>query len=419
MTLLALRFERIVYAIVAALMLVGVTSYFALPALEDPPITIREAIITVSYPGQTPERIERLVARPLEEAARRLDEVEEVSSSSLPGLAIVTVEVGETYHDLDQIWDDLRDEIDAVRGDLPAGAGPPVVMDDTGEVSVATLALVGEGYTMGELGDMAEHVRDRLYAVKGVKSIDILGEVPEVIEITLDDARLATLGLSPRAVTDALAARNIVRPGGEVDLGRNTLLIEPTGDFESVAEIGQTLIRTPTGGTVDLGDIATIERTLADPPPSRAYFGTAPAVILAVAMLDGQRVLEFGPRVAEAAAAIEATLPVGLAIQTVTFQADQVATSVFGVTTSVGQTILLVLAVVILLLGVRTGLIVGAIVPTVMLATVALFGTAGLALERMSLATLVIALGLFVDNAIVVAEDFRARLGGAPRGRKR
>lgn len=411
LTMIAKRYQRIVYALVIALSAVGAIAYTSLPALEDPPITIREASILVEYPGQTPERIERLVTRPLEQAARQLDEISEIESSSLPGLSIVNIEVGETYDNLDQIWDDLRDQLEIVRGTLPEGTSPPIVLDDIGEVSVVTLALKGDGYTMGELGEYAEHVRDRLYSVAGVKSVVISGEVPERIEVTLDDARLFALGLSPAMVSEALSSRNIVRPGGQIDLGPKALLIEPTGEIGSVQEVGETLITTPGGTTVYLRDIATITRTLQDPPGERAYFNAERAIVISVAMLEGERVLDFGPRIREATHAIENTLPVGLQLSPITFQADQVANSVFGVTINVGQTILLVLAVVIFLLGLRTGLIVGTIVPTVMLATVAFFSAADLALERMSLATLVIALGLFVDNAIVVAEDFRRRLG--------
>ena len=198
-SVLALRYRRLVFALVGALMLIGGVSYFSLPAREDPQITIREAVVTVRFPGQTPDRMERLVTRPIERAARRLKEVDEITSSSLPGLSIVHVEVGETYDDLDQIWDDLRDEIEVARGDLPAGAQAPVVRDDVGDVAVATMALVGDGYTMGEMGEMADHLSDRLYGVAGVKRVAIYGEVPEAVEVTLDEARLATLGLAPGA----------------------------------------------------------------------------------------------------------------------------------------------------------------------------------------------------------------------------
>jgi multidrug efflux pump subunit AcrB len=411
-TTLAQRFQRIVFALVGGLMLFGIYSYFTLPAREDPEITIREAVVTTRYDGLTPRRIEQLVTKPLEEAIRGLPEVDEITSSSLPGLSIIHVEVDQAIPGaaLDQIWDDLRDEVEDARGRLPEGAGVPVVTDDFGAVSVVTAALIGPGYAMGEMADMAVHVRDRLYAVDGVRTVELHGVVPERIEVRTDRARLAQLGLSPGAVARALRTQNVNRPGGEVDMGDRALLIEPTGDYDTVEAIGDTLIPTPAGGTIPLRDVAAVERTLVDPAPRVAYVNGERAVVLAVSMLDGQRVLEFGPRVRDALDEIEAGLPVGYRLETVTFQADQVEAAVYGVTINVAQTLALVCGVVILLLGLRTGLIVGAIVPSVMLATIAVMGFMGLPLERMSLATLVIALGLFVDNGIVVGEDFKRRL---------
>lgn len=417
LTILAQRYQRIVFAVVAALMALGAIAYFTLPAAEDPKLTIREAVVSVRYPGLTPERIERLVTKPIERAVRRVEEVDEVESSSLPGVSIVRATVGPTYYELDQIWDDLADEVERARAELPEGASKPAITDNVGDVSVVTTALIAPGYALGEIEDVAAHLSDRLYAVDGTKRVDILGTVPERIEVRLDEARLAALGVAPGTIEGALRQRNIIRPGGTIDTGERALLIEPTGDYDDVDAIGETLIPLADGArTVPLRDLATVERVPMTSPPERAYVNGERAVVLAIYMLDGVRVLEFGPRVREKLDELEGGLPVGMRLQTVTYQAEQVGTAVFGVTVNVGQTILLVCGVVILLLGVRSGLIVGAIVPTVMLATIALFGVFGVSLERMSLATLIIALGLFVDNGIVVGEDFRRRLAdGASR----
>lgn len=411
-TTLAYRFQRIVLTLVTGLMLFGVWSYFTLPAREDPEITIREAVVTTPYAGLTPHRIEQLVTKPLEEAIRQLPEVDSITSSSLPGLSIIHVEIDQTTPGtaLDQIWDDLRDEVEDARGRLPEGAGVPMVLDDFGSVAVVTAALIGDGYDMGEMEDMAVHVRDALHAVDGVRTVELHGVVPERIEVRTDRGRLAQLGLTPGAVASALRTQNVIRPGGEVDMGDRALLVEPTGDYDTVEDIGDTLVPTPSGDTIPLRDVATIERTLIDPAPRLAYVNGERAIVLAVSILDGQRVLEFGPRLQSALDEIAEGLPVGYRLETVTFQAEQVEAAVYGVTINVAQTLALVCGIVILLLGLRTGLIVGAIVPSVMLATIAVMGFMGLPLERMSLATLVIALGLFVDNGIVVGEDFKRRL---------
>ncbi|MBO6638195.1 MAG: efflux RND transporter permease subunit [Roseitalea sp.] len=412
LTRLAFRYQRIAFFLVAMLMGFGAYSYFTLPAQEDPAITIRQAIVQTHYSGLSPERIEELVTKPLERAIRRLPEVEEIRSSSVSGLSIIHVEVFDQFFDLDQIWDDLRHEVEGAAVSLPDGALPSVVLDNTGDVAVVTAALRSPDHTMAELGEMAVYIRDQLYAVDGVKSIDIVGERPERIYIESRNARLAELGISPNVIVNALASQNIIRPGGQIDLGDRTLLIEPTGDFDNLDEISDTLIEIPgTGETVALRDVAEVTRSLIDPAPQLAYYQGDPAVILAIAQQDGQNVLEFGPAVADRLAGIEATLPVGFTLDIVTFQPDQVEQAVFGVSLNVLQTLGLVLAVVVLLLGLQTGLIVGAIIPAITLATLAIMGMFGLPLERMSLATLVIALGILVDNGIVVAEDFKRRLG--------
>ncbi|ABD54232.1 efflux RND transporter permease subunit [Jannaschia sp. CCS1] len=412
LTQLAYRNQRIVYAIVAILMAFGAWSYFNLPAQEDPAITIRQAIVQTAYPGLSPERVEELVTRPLEQAIRRLPEVEEIRSSSVAGLSIIHVEVYDRFFELDQIWDDLRAEVQAAAAGLPEGTRPPQVLDNTGDVAVVTAALHSPDHTMAELGDIATYVRDQLYAVDGVKAIDVVGAQVERIYIESRNARLTQLGISPEMIARTLAGQNIIRPGGQIDLGERSVLIEPTGDFRDLDAIRNTLIDIPgTGETIALRDVADVTRDLIDPAPQTVFYQGAPAIMFAVSMQDGRNVLEFGPLIADALTEVEAALPVGFSIDIVTFQADQVEQAVYGVSFNVLQTLALVLGIVVLLLGVQTGLIVGAIIPVITLATLAVMGMFGMPLERMSLATLVIALGILVDNGIVVAEDYKRRIG--------
>lgn len=416
LTRFAFAHQRLVAMLVVALMAFGAYSYFSLPAQEDPKITIREALVTTRYPGLTPERVEELVTKPLEIAIRQIPEVEEIRSSSLAGESIIHVEVHDRYYELDQIWDDLRDRVEGAQRLLPEGSGRSVVTDDFGDVAVVTAALRFDDHTMAEAGEMARHVRDRLYAVDGVKRVDLHGVLDEAIYVETGNARLAELGIDPDALVAELKTRNVIRPGGELDNGERAWLIEPTGDFESVESIRETLIRAPDGSMIPLRDVATVTRAYVDPPTTKAYVDGEPAIVFAVAMLDGENVLEFSPRLVDELGLIESTLPVGYGLETVTVQAEQVENAVYGVSVNVLQTLAIVLAVVVLLLGVRTGLIVGSIVPVVMLATLAVMGFMDLPLERMSLATLVIALGLLVDNGVVVAEDFKTRMeGGASR----
>jgi multidrug efflux pump subunit AcrB len=389
----------------------GTVSYFALPAREDPEITNREATIVTRYPGLSAERVELLITKTLEEAVREVPEVEEVFSTSRTGLSIIHVDILDIHFELDQIWDEVRENVELASAELPEGTQPPIVNDDFGDVAVVTAALTSEDFEMSEMFDIAQHVRDRLFAVPGTKRIDLLGVQPERIYIETSNARLSELAIDPDELIAVLRQQNIIRPGGTVDTEGREIILEPTGNFRSLEQIRETLIPLPESRQViPLEDVATVTRTYLDPPDRKAYFNGTPAIMFAISMADSSSVLDFGDRIRTELERIEAELPVGYAIEIATYQAEQVANAVYGVTSNVLQTLAIVLAIVILFLGLRTGLIVGTIVPAVMLITLAVMGLFEMTLERMSLATLVIALGLLVDNGIVIAEDFKRRL---------
>ncbi|MBK1697228.1 efflux RND transporter permease subunit [Rhodovibrio salinarum] len=412
LTELAYRHRPLVGLLAVVLMAFGAFSYFNLPAREDPKVTIREAVVTTSYPGLSAERIERLITKTLEEQVRRVPEVEELRSTSMPGQSIIHVVIEDRYFNLDQIWDDVRQEVRAAQDKLPEGASPPQVNDEFGDVAVITAALTSDDWAMRDIADMAEHIRDRLYAVDGTKRVDLLGIQQERMWIEFSNARLAELGVGPDALQQTLSRQNVIRPGGELDTGDRAFLIEPSGNFESTEDVGDTLIRLPgEAGVVPLRDVATVRRGYRDPPARKAYYNGKPAVILAVSMLEGRSVLDFSKRATARLDEVRQSLPAGYRLDLVTLQERQVEKAVYGVSFNVLQTLAILLAVVVLFLGLRTGLIVGAIVPTVMLITVAIMGLFEMTLQRMSLATLVIALGLLVDNGIVVAEEFKRRLG--------
>jgi multidrug efflux pump subunit AcrB len=411
LTQLAHRYQPLALMLILVMMAFGALSYFQLPAREDPEITIREAVVTTTYPGLSVDRVERLITKTIEEKVREVEEVDEIRSTSMPGKSIVHVVVDDSYFELDQIWDEVRDKVDAARPELPEGTNPPRVNDDFGDVAVLTAALRSPDWGMREMYDMAKHVRDELYGVPGTKRVEILGAQEERIWIETSNARLAELGLGPDQLTGILRSQNVIRPGGELDTGERSFLIEPTGNFESPEDIAETLIRLPgSDDVIPLRDVAEVERGTVDPAPRRAYYNGDPAIVLAVSMLDGNSVMDYAERARAEVERLQQSLPVGYQLDVITDQSEQVSKAVYGVSFNVLQTLGIVLAVVVLFLGLRTGLIVGAIVPTVMLATVAVMGFFEMTLERMSLATLVIALGLLVDNGIVVAEDFKRRL---------
>jgi multidrug efflux pump subunit AcrB len=411
LTKIAFEYKKSVLLIISLLILNGVFAYLTLPAKEDPSITIRQAIVSTSFPGMSPERIEQLITKKLEEELRKIPEVKDLTSSSSTGLSIIHVSIQDRYFNLDDIWQDVRNKVNAAYANMPAGTRAPYVNDEFGDVSVITLALTADGFTMNDMFDIAQHIRDTLYSVEGTKKIEILGQQEERIFLDTSNATLSQLGISPLDIISELQNQNIISSGGQIDIGKTSFIVEPSGNFNSIDDIADTFINIPNSEDfIALKDIVNIRHGYIDPPNKLAYFNGKPALFFTTAMLENHNILEYAPRVMKQVEKIISTLPIGYQLDVATYQAEQVEKTVKGVSVNVLQTLAIVLIIVILFLGLRMGLIVGAIVPSVMLITLTVMQFSEMKLERMSLATLIISLGLLVDNGIVIAEDFKRRL---------
>lgn len=410
LSLIGFRNARIVLSIMVIMMVVGAISYFKMPANEDPSIKIRQSLIITKNDGLPADQVENLISKPLELAIRKRPEVRKIKSTSMFGQSVITVELYNKYFDLEQIWDDVRDEINQVS--LPEGTSAPNFNDSFGDVSIMTVAFVAdEGFSNIEKTNLAQDIRDQLYTVGNTEKIELFGVQPERIYIDVENAKLAQFGFTPDDLAGLIASQNIIQSGGSLDIDGSTLTLQPTGNFTSVEDIKNLLLPLPSGsGMIALDDIADIRRDVVDPAFQPVYFNGKPAMMFGINMQYEANLLEFTPRMEAKIAEINQGLPAGASLQIATKQAAQVEKALYGVTGNVIQTLAIVLIVVMLFLGLRTGLIVGAIVPAVMLITLAIMNFMGMTLERMSLATLIIALGLLVDNALVFAEDFRQRL---------
>ncbi|HSH48877.1 MAG TPA: efflux RND transporter permease subunit, partial [Halomonas sp.] len=406
----AYQYRPVLFLATAMAMLFGLWSYFTLPAREDPSITIREAVVTTEFPGLPAEQVEENITKPLEESIRFVGEIKRIRSTSMRGRSIIHVEIQDRYFDLDQIWDDVNQRILAAKPSLPEGTRAPHFDNEFGDVAVVTAALIADDFSHAEQLEMAEHIRTLLYAIEGTKRIELVGVQDQRVFIDIDESRLAELGLSPASLGEQIQQRNIYPPAGVLQADEQRLALEVSGELQSIEALGDMEIELSVGTTLRLRDIGEIQHGYEDPASRRAFFNGRPAIVLAISMLEDHSVLDYGHAVQARLDEVRETLPAGYRLETMTFQPEQVANAVYGVTSSVIQTLVIVLGVVILFLGVRTGLIVGSIIPTVMLVTLGIMGLVEITLQRASLATLVIALGLLVDNAIVIAEDFKTRL---------
>lgn len=393
-----------------ALVATGIALYFSHPSQEDPEITIRTAVVTAYFPGMSAERVEQLIVKPIEETAKRISEVTDITSTASTGYARVKVEVGDKYFDLDPIWTDLRNKMRDLTPDLPSGTSGPYVNDDYGLVSVATLALTGPDYSMAELREVARDLRDVIGALPLVSRVDLYGIQDEQIWLTADQTYMDHLGISQRAVIAALRGQNVILPGGSIAANGQRITIEPSGSFTSVEEIRNVPLDLPEGGLIYLRDIFEVERGYVDPPSRPAYFNGNPAVTVGVSMVTGSNIAEFGQELEALVSSERYDLPLGMSLDFATYQPPLVEASVADATGNLLQTIATVLVVVVLFLGVRTGLIVGSIVPLAILAALVGMSLWEIPLHRISIAAIIIALGLLVDNGIVIAEDIKRRM---------
>ena len=407
----ALRWSRLTVVALVLLVGAGAVLYPGFPAREDPQFTVREATVTARNPGMAPERMTDLVVRPLEEAIQEIPEVRHITATVRAGEAIVRVRLKNPVFDVETVWDKLRETVNDTRGDLPPDTEGPTVDDDVGDVAAAVVALTADGMSRAEHRETAREVRRRLYTVDGVGKVRVSGMPEERIYLDTTNAQLARYGINPTEIINTLQARNVIHPGGEVEIDGTGIAIEPRGKLTTAGDIGGTVLATSErGGSVYLRDLVDIRRERVDQPRETAYYNGERAVVLAVVMREGANMRAFGERLTRELRAVQGTLPVGFELAYATYKPGMVEKAVSGFTSNLYQTIAVVLLVVVAFLGVRAGLVAGAIVPLTMLAALVGMQLAGIPLHRVSIAALIVAMGLLVDNGVVVTERIRLLL---------
>lgn len=403
LTRFAIDRDRITIVLVAILLVSGVIAYNTLPKAQDPGFIIRTAVVTTLFPGASPERVELLVTDRLEETIQEMPEVDTITSSSRTGRSTVQVNFRESYTDMRPIFDDLRRKIGDI-DDLPAGAERPVVNDEFGDVFGSVYALTGDGFSYAELKTIADEIRDVILLDPDVAKVTIHGAQEEAIFVDYQNAVLTEQNLSPQQLVAALEGTNILSSGGSVVSSGERIALEPSGNFESVDALAQTILQTPGGTVTTLGDIANVYRGYRDPPREIARVNGEPALVLAVSLRAGGDILKLGERLTDLIPRIEASYPWGIELHRVWFQADLVRTNVDNFASNLLQAVGIVVVVMVLFLGLRTGVVVATLIPTTIIVTFFLMEQFDITINQVSLAALIISLGLLVDNAIVVVE---------------
>lgn len=405
-TRFAIEKKRITFVALLVILVTGITTYMSMPRDEDPGFIIRAAMVTTAFPGASPERVEKLVTDKLEEVIQELPEIDFVTSQSKPGISIITVNIKESYQNMRPIWDNLRRKVDGAVNDLPSDIRGPYINDEFGDVFGSLISLTGEGYTYAELKEVADDCRNELLLIEEVAKVDIVGTQEERVFVEFNNARLAELGISPGQLKSILDSRNIIFPGGEVFTADEQILLEPTGNFESIEDLSNTIIKFPgRSDLLKLGDIVQIRRGYVDPSDMKVHYQGETALTLAVSMRDGGNILNLGEAIKEKITRFKSVYPIGVDFNIVYFQPAFVQKKVDDFVSSLVQAVIIVIVVMLLFLGLRTGLVIASLIPMAMVMALMIMGFLDIGLDQMSLAALIIALGMLVDNAIVMSES--------------
>lgn len=415
-TRLALDNDRTTLMLMIAILLFGIMAYKSMPKDYDPGFIIRTAQVITYFPGASPQRVEELVTDKIEKVIQEIPELDFVASESRTGVSIVSANVKESYKEMRPIWDDLRRKIETVKSDLPEGAEEPIVNDEFGDVFGIVIGMTAEGYTYREMKDIADDVKDELLHLPEAAKVDIFGAQDERIYIEFDNARLSELGISPSQISDQLSSRNIIIPGGSINLNRERISVEPTGNFESMDDISSTLIQIPGSDRVQyLRELATIKRSYVDPVKTQVSLNGERALSIAISMREGGNNIALGKQVTATLERLKYVYPIGVDFSLVSFMPKEVEEKVNDFASNLIQAVVVVTIVMLLTLGLRTGLIVAALIPASMISGILLMSFFNISVDQISLAALIIALGMLVDNGIVMSENIMVQMNGGKK----
>jgi multidrug efflux pump len=390
------------FAIIVAL-LAGALAYVNLGRAEDPTFTIKTMVVQAVWPGATAEEMQNLVAEPIEKRIQELPELDYVQTFSRPGATVLQIQLKDSERDVQAVWYQVRKKVTDLRPSLPQGLIGPFFNDEYGDVFSAIYMLTGEGLGRAELKTYAEKLRTRLLTVDDAAKVALIGEVEERVYVEISHRKLATLGISPQAIFDAIGKQNAMTAAGAVQSVADEVQVRVSGDIGSLAALRDLPIQAGSS-VLRLGDIATITRGYEDPPAYLAFFNGQETVGVGVSMAEGANVVLLGEALAAEVEAFRADLPVGVTVTQASDQADIVEHAFDEFIHTFIEALVIVLIVSFVTLGLRTGIVVALSVPIVLAVVFVIMQAWGLNFDRITLGALIIALGLLVDDAIIAVE---------------
>ncbi len=392
----------------------GISAYFSIGKLEDPAFTIKTAVVSIVYPGSTAYEAEQEVASRMEDAIQVMGEIKRIRTRCTPGLAVIYVDIQDAYtaQDLPQIWNVLRQKVNDALVSLPSGC-TVIINNDFGDVFGQYYALTGDGYTMRELWEYADFLKQELVLVPEVAKVSILGEQTEGIYVEFSSSRLRSLGISSNTIFGILNQQNTLSEMGKTFYGDQYVTINPTGSLLNVEDIGEIVIGGGAGHLIRLKEVAEIRRDYINPQSMMMFFNGQPALGIGIATVTGGNVVTMGEAVSKRLEELEEDCPIGMELNEIYMQSDGVTKSVNDFVINLIESLLIVVGVLLVFMGMRSGLMIGIVLLLTVAATLIIMNQQGIFLQQVSLAAMIIALGSLVDNAIVVAEGM---LIGVQRG---
>ena len=415
----SLENKKIIYFFLAIMLIGGIYSFFKLPKKEDSPFVIKQAVLVTQYPGATPQEVEKLITEPIEREIQSMSDVFQIKSESYFGMSKISIELQPTLAPdyMPVKWDELRRKVANIQPRLPSGASAINVSDDFGDVFGICYALTAdEGFTYDDMRDWAQKIKTELTPIQGVQKVYLFAEQTQVVNVRISVPKLANLGIDPNSIQQVLQTQNLLVNTGEIMTGTYQLRVRAEGTYKSIEDIRDQLIVTKGGGEVRLGDIATIERGYMDPPSNLMRVDGKRAIGIGVATGAKDDVVAVGDAVAEHLKEMEQLFPIGMELKTI-YPENQIANEANnGFILNLIESLLIVIVIIFLVMGSRAGMLVGSSLLFSVGGTLLIMLIWGVGLNRTSLAAFIIAMGMLVDNAIVVTDNAQV---GIKRGLSR
>ncbi len=407
----ALAHQSLVIFILAMVCAFGVLSYSRLAQSEDPPFTFKVMVIQTSWPGASARQVQEELTDRIARTLQEVPEVDFLRSYSRPGESLLYFSIRDSAPAaaVPATWYQVRKKVGDIAPTLPPGIHGPYFNDEFGDVYTNLYALGGDGYSSAQLHEYAERLRADLLRVPGVNKVDFIADPQQRVYVEIDSARLAKLGLTPQQIAAAVDGQNAVSPAGLYTTADDRVYVRPSGQFEDLGALGNALVRVH-GHSQRLADLATLRRGDEDPPSQQMRLDGRPVLGIGVTMQPGGDVIDLGTRLERERHLLSASLPAGLQLTEVASMPHAVARSVGDFVEAVAEAVGIVLVVSLLSLGARTGAVVAITIPLVLAATSLGMYLLGVGLHKVSLGTLVLALGLLVDDAIIAVEMMAVKL---------